>query len=167
MNLATIVITGVAGFLGSSLAEYCVRQGHTVVGFDNLSRGSTSNLSEIIDNVQFRFIELDLTDQQQLETNFPEADVCFHLAAINGTVFFHERALDVISSNIGMTMNVLRLCMQTSTRLVFSSSPEAFGLVESMPLEDYNESKFPAAKDHQRFSYGATKYVEELAMHYG
>jgi len=167
MNLATIVITGVAGFLGSSLAEYCLRHGHTVVGFDNLSRGSESNLSEIIDNEQFRFIELDLTNQQQLETNFPEADVCFHLAAINGTVFFHERALDVISSNIGMTMNVLRLCMQISTRLVFSSSPEAFGLVESMPLEDYNESKFPAAQDHQRFSYGATKYVEELAMHYG
>ncbi len=160
------MITGVAGFLGSSLAEYCLEKGHTVTGFDNFSRGSLENIEHIMNHTNFTFIEMDLTHQEHVKSFFPSADICFHLAAINGTLFFHEKALDVISSNISMTMNVLRHCLATSTRLIFTSSPEAFGLVEHMPLEDYNESKFPAASDHQRFSYGATKYVEELAMHY-
>jgi len=164
--LSRIIITGVAGFLGSSLAEYCLEKGHIVTGFDNLSRGCIENIEAIMSHSNFEFIETDLTAQEQVALTFPSADICFHLAAINGTLFFHDRALDVISSNISMTMNVLRQCLSTSTRLIFTSSPEAFGLVEHMPLEDYNESKFPAASDHQRFSYGATKYVEELAMHY-
>ena len=161
-----IIITGVAGFLGSSLAEYCVDKGHNVVGFDNFSRGSLSNLDALVQHDQFTLVEGDLTDPGLGASFYEQAELCFHLAAINGTKFFHERALDVISTNITMTMNVVKHCMKTATRLVFSSSPEAFGLVEHMPLEDTNDSRFPAAHEHQRFSYGATKYVEELAMHH-
>ena len=57
-----ILITGVAGFIGSNLAAKFLAQGKVVFGLDNLCRGSLGNLAQIQSNPQFIFSQIDLSD---------------------------------------------------------------------------------------------------------
>jgi nucleoside-diphosphate-sugar epimerase len=56
--------------------------------------------------------------------------------------------------------------MEWGARFVLASSPEAYGDNEQMPLHHEDTSVFPSASTHQRFSYGASKYLDEVAMHH-
>ena len=86
------------------------------------------------------------------------------MAAINGTKWFDEAALDVIDVNINGTLVALRKAREWGARFVLASSPEAYGENEAMPLGNEDISQFPSASQHQRFSYGASKYLDEVAV---
>jgi UDP-glucose 4-epimerase len=58
----TILITGVAGFIGSNLARQFLGQGKTVIGLDNLCRGSLANIADLQSNPTFTFFEIELSD---------------------------------------------------------------------------------------------------------
>jgi UDP-glucose 4-epimerase len=61
-NEKNILITGVAGFLGSNLLDRLMADDHTVVGIDNLSMGRIENIVEHMDSSRFQFIQDDITD---------------------------------------------------------------------------------------------------------
>ena len=61
-TLSPILITGVAGFIGSNLAQHFLAQGRAVLGLDNLCRGSLHNLQDLLDNPQFTFCKVNLDD---------------------------------------------------------------------------------------------------------
>jgi dTDP-glucose 4,6-dehydratase len=76
--MATPVVTGGAGFLGSHLCDFLLGDGHRVVCIDNLDTGSLENIQHIENGSDFRFIHHDLTEPLFLEE---PVDVVFHLAS--------------------------------------------------------------------------------------
>jgi len=166
MSELRILVTGGAGFLGSSLCHSLVKLGHKVVALDSLFRGTKDNLSEIQENDNFTFIHADVREVEALDSAvevLDGLDLVFHLAAVNGTKWFHEAAHSVIDVNINGTLRTLELAMAHDARYVLASSPEAFGEAPEQPIRDGNMMQFTDPAQHQRHSYGASKYLDEVA----
>ena len=161
-----VLVTGGAGFLGCDLVGELIEKGALVIVLDNLFRGKMTNLQEYLDNPNFTFIEGDVcleSDLLKCESIHSGLDIIFHLAAINGTKWFHEKARDVIENNIVGTLRTLELAQRCNARYVLASSPEAFGESKQQPLSDGNPMVFSNPAMHQRHSYGASKYLDEVA----
>jgi nucleoside-diphosphate-sugar epimerase len=166
MALQRILVTGGAGFIGSSLCERLIEEGHTVLAYDSLFRGMKSNLASIEGNSRFHFMQGDVRDVDRLDDALEVlggVDIVFHLAAVNGTKWFHEAAHSVIDVNINGTLRTLELAMSCEARYVLASSPEAFGEAKQQPIQNGNEMTFTDPSLHQRHSYGASKYLDEIA----
>ena len=161
-----ILVTGGAGFLGSSLCHSLIELGHRVVALDSLFRGNLENLSLIQDDENFTFLHADVREVEALDSaveTLGGLDLVFHLAAVNGTKWFHEAAHSVIDVNINGTLRTLELAMAHDARYVLASSPEAFGEAPEQPIRDGNMMQFTDPAKHQRHSYGASKYLDEVA----
>ena len=161
-----ILVTGGAGFIGSSLCERLVEDGHFVLAYDSLFRGTETNIQSIRDHPNFQFMLGDVRDIDRLDDAVEAlggVDIVFHLAAVNGTKWFHEAAHSVIDVNINGTLRTLELAMAHEARYVLASSPEAFGEAKQQPIQNGNEMTFTDPSLHQRHSYGASKYLDEIA----
>ena len=154
-----VLVTGGAGFLGSHLVDSLVGRGDEVVVLDDLSRGHMSQIDS-----SARFVRGDVRSSEDWEKachNF-HPEVIHHLAAVNGTRRFHKEADLVVDVNVNGTRLALEYAKLHSSRLVFYSSPEAYGEQEKMPLSNGSNSLFTPAHLHQRHSYGASKHIGEL-----
>ena len=161
-----VLVTGGAGFLGSDIAGKLLAEGALVVVIDNLFRGKLSNLQTFVGNSNFTFIEGDVCAESDLlncESIHSGFDIIYHLAAVNGTKWFHEEARNVIENNIVGTLRTLESAQRCGARYVLASSPEAFGDSKQQPLSDGNPMVFSNPAEHQRHSYGASKYLDEVA----
>lgn len=142
------LITGVAGFVGSSLARALVSQSHEVRGIDNLSSGKTANLEDIADRVDFR--EVDLRDDSALLNACRDVDFVLHQAAIPSVVSSIDDPVATHRSNVDGTLGLL-LAARTSKvkRVVFASSCAIYGdatlpnreEMKPRPLSPYAVSK--------------------------
>ena len=162
-----VLVTGGAGLIGVGLVERLLAEGHRVVALDNLFRGQKEHLEAFMSMEGFDFVEGDVTsedDMQRCAAVLGGVDLVHHLAAINGTKWFHEAARKVIDVNVNGTLVALSMAERWGARFVLASSPEAFGDAVTMPIHDVEESVFPSGEAHQRFSYGASKYLDELAV---
>ena len=154
-----VLVTGGAGFLGSHLVDSLIANGNEVVVLDDLSRGHKSQIDSKAHFVQGDVRQIE--DWKAACENF-QPDVIHHLAAVNGTRRFHKEADLVVDVNINGTRLALEIAKLYSARIVFYSSPEAFGEQENMPLSNESDSLFTPAYLHQRHSYGASKHIGEL-----
>src|SRR4051812_47876260 len=100
-----ILITGVAGFIGSNLAEALLKDGHEVVGFDNLSQGDLLNMIPFQNNPQFKFVKGDVLDVQDLVKAAEGCGVIYHLAAFKIPRF--GNAYDTLHINAQGTQNAI------------------------------------------------------------
>lgn len=76
------LVTGAAGFIGSTLVDRLLADGHTVVGLDDLSSGQVANLTEAEQNPQFEFVKADIVDADLIELlGETRPEVIYHLAA--------------------------------------------------------------------------------------
>lgn len=161
-----ILVTGGAGFIGSSLCERLIQSGHQVVALDSMFRGREHNLNSLVDHDGFKLHIGDVRDVDDLDTCVDllgGLDLVYHLAAVNGTKWFHEAAHSVIDVNVNGTLRTLEIAMAHDAKYVFASSPEAFGEAVSQPLSDGDPMVFTDPKQHQRHSYGGSKYLGEIA----
>lgn len=154
-----ILVTGGAGFLGSHLVDSLLDRGHDVVVLDDLSRGEKSQISTA---AKFVHGDVRLLDDWENAISQQTPEVIHHLAAVNGTKRFHDEADLVVDVNVNGTINAIKIAKRLGVRLIFYSSPEAFGEQENMPLSNYSSSVFPPANEHQRHSYGVSKHLGEI-----
>ena len=98
-----ILITGVAGFIGSNLAKKIIERGDTLIGIDNLSYGSMRNLEPIINHPNFTFIQGDLANPLLL--NQTHSDIVVHLASQK--IPRYTSALRTLEENYLMLRNVI------------------------------------------------------------
>lgn len=133
--MATYLITGIAGFIGSSIARELVRRGDSVRGIDNLSTGKVENLVSIRDSVDFR--EVDLLDFDSLKEACHGVDYILHEAAIPSVP---RSVADPISSNranVDGTLNLLVAARDAKVkRVVYASSSSLYGNSPTLPKRE-------------------------------
>src|SRR5688572_10373540 len=126
------LITGAAGFLGSSLANQLAREGHQVRGLDDLSTGNPQALSTDV-----HFTRGDVSDRPKLWTLLQEVDVVYHLAA---RVSVPESILyprDYNNVNVGGTVALMRAMRDVGVRrVVLTSSGAVYGDLAEQPLRE-------------------------------
>jgi UDP-glucose 4-epimerase len=128
--LATYLITGVAGFIGSHLAEALLAQGHTVHGLDNLSTG---NLANIPGQVDFQHLDLaTLTDPTSL--NLRGVDAILHQAALPSVPRSVKDPRPSHTANLDGTFNLLEAARaQGVRRILYAASSSAYGNQPGLP----------------------------------
>ena len=118
-----ILITGVAGFIGSNLAIELLKLNHEVAGIDNLSYGNMRNISKIINNSKFKFIFGDIANPYTLKE--VKADVIVHLASQK--IPRYTSALRTLDENYLMLRNIVNKCILDNAKIVFASTSDVYG----------------------------------------
>lgn len=155
------LITGGAGFIGSYLAEYLLKENHKVTVFDDLSTGRFDNIINLLESSKFRFIQGDILDKAKLEKAISEVDLVFHLAAAVGVKYIYDNPLKSIIINIRGTENIINSCLKFSKKVFLASSSEVYGK-NGRNNESFKESDEISLNPSLRWSYGATKAVNEF-----
>jgi UDP-glucuronate decarboxylase len=125
--LKKILITGVAGFLGSHLAKELINEGHFVIGVDNLSSGKINNIKELPVE-SFSFLELDVSKISHSQFSlFKNVTEIYHLASPASPKYYQNLPLDTIEVNTIGTKNMLELAKMNKAKLVYTSTSEAYG----------------------------------------
>src|SRR5262252_6528975 len=124
--MSLYLITGIGGFIGSSLARALLARGEQVRGIDNFSTGHRDNIAEILDRVDFR--EADILNLDAMHQACVGVDFVLHQAAIPSVP---KSVLDPLASNranIDGTVNVLVAARDARvTRVVYAASSSAYG----------------------------------------
>ncbi|CAN5778179.1 GDP-mannose 4,6-dehydratase [soil metagenome] len=124
------LVTGGAGFVGSHLCRRLVSDGHEVTCVDNLITGQRGNITDLLDQPAFRFVEADVTQTPTLNV-----DVIMHLASPASPVDYDRYPLETMTANSQGTWRLLDIARETGARVVFVSTSEAYGdpLVHPQP----------------------------------
>jgi dTDP-glucose 4,6-dehydratase len=159
--MATSVVTGGAGFLGSHLCDHLLEQGHRVICVDNLETGSLENIAHQRDDA-FSFIYHDVIEPIRLDE---PVDYVFHLAALASPVDYLRAPLASLKVGSYGTHNALGLAKHKRARFLISSTSEVYGDPEVHPQpETYWGNVNPIGP---RGVYDeAKRYAEALTMTY-
>ena len=162
-----ILITGTAGFIGSTLAIRLLERGEQIIGVDNLNDYYDVNLKKArLERVKaypgFTDVRADIEDKEAMAKIFAEhkPDRVVHLAAQAGVRYSLENPHAYIDSNIQGHMNILEGCRHHDIEhLVYASSSSVYGANTSMPFSVHDNI------DHPVSLYAATKKANELMSH--
>jgi UDP-glucuronate decarboxylase len=117
-----ILLTGAAGFLGSHLTSKLLDSGHDVIGLDDLSTGSLSNLSSALKNPSFSFVEHDVRIPFQAEV-----DAILNFACPASPKNYQIDPVRTIETNFLGIINMLHLAKETGARVLQASTSEVYG----------------------------------------
>ena len=170
--MARYLITGIAGFIGSSLARALVDRGEQVRGVDNLATGNRENIREILNRIDFR--EADLLDLDAMHKACTDVDFVFHEAAIPSVP---KSVLDPLGSNranVDGTVNLLIAARDAKVkRVVYAASSSAYGDTPTLPKrEDMRPdpiSPYAVAKlasEHYMVSFYRCYQLETVCLRY-
>ena len=162
-----IMITGVAGFIGSTLAMRLLDRGDRVYGIDNLSDYYDVNLKKarlarFMDHPNFRFDVLDIADRAGMKRLFEENrfDAVMNLAAQAGVRYSIENPASYIDANLVGFANILEGCRHSEVgHCVFASSSSVYGANTKQPFSEHHNV------DHPVSLYAASKKANELMAH--
>jgi nucleoside-diphosphate-sugar epimerase len=170
--MALYLITGIGGFIGSSLARALLSRGHKVRGVDNFSTGKRENLADILDRIDFR--DADIVDLDAMHSACAGVDFVLHQAAIPSVP---KSVLDPLGSNranVDGTVNVLVAARDAKVkRVVFAASSSAYGDTPSLPKHEAMKpdpiSPYAVAKlasEHYLISFYRCYQLETVALRY-
>jgi len=155
-----IFITGAAGFIGSNLVDRLLRDGKTVVGFDNFSTGQNEFLESAQKNPKFKLIRGDCLDLPALTQAMAGCDFIFHLAANADVRFGLDHPGKDFQQNALASFNVLEAMRVSGVkRIAFSSTGSVYGEAEIIPTPE--NCPFPI----QTSLYAASKLAAEGFIH--
>jgi UDP-glucose 4-epimerase len=153
--LRRILVTGGAGFIGSHLVDFLVRENAgRIIVIDNLKRGRLANLAQVLHRIEF--INGDIRDRELMDRASQGVDLVYHLAAqsnVLGAVHDLDYSFTV---NVAGTIEVLRAAQRSGVRrVVFTSSREVYGDPQSLPVPE-------TAPIAPKNAYGASKAAAEM-----
>ena len=133
--MARYLITGIAGFIGSTLAHTLVEQGHEVRGIDNLSTGNLENLADIRHTIHFE--QWDLRDAAAMRTACEGIDYVLHQGALASVPRSVKDPQTSHESNINGTLNLLIAARDAKVkRIVYAASSSAYGDQPTQPKHE-------------------------------
>jgi nucleoside-diphosphate-sugar epimerase len=133
--MARYLITGIAGFIGSTLAHALVERGHEVRGIDNLSTGSLDNLSDIRHTISFH--QMDLQDVAGMKSACEGVDYVLHQGALASVPRSVKDPLTSHESNVNGTLNLLIAARDARVRrIIYAASSSAYGDQPTQPKQE-------------------------------
>jgi len=151
-----ILITGVAGFIGSNLAKELLSRDHEIVGIDNLSYGSLINIEEIHNHKNFEFIQGDICNPLLLKDI--KADLVVHLASQK--IPRYSSAYRTLEENSIMLKNIVNKCVSDKCKLLFASTSDVYGKNKELPFKE--DSNFVLGDSTvKRWAYALSKIYGE------
>ncbi|HQW83128.1 MAG TPA: NAD-dependent epimerase/dehydratase family protein [Ferruginibacter sp.] len=151
-----ILITGVAGFVGSNLAKCLLQRGHTVIGIDNLNYGFLRNIDAIKDNKEFQFFMGDIANPLILKD--VKADIIVHLASQK--IPRYTNALRTLEENYLMLRNVVHKCILDKSKILFASTSDVYGKNPHVPFSE-NSDLVMGPTTVKRWAYALSKMYGE------
>jgi UDP-N-acetylglucosamine 4-epimerase len=160
----TWLITGVAGFIGSNLAEALLKLNQKVISLDNFATGHRYNLEHIKHSVSsqqwenFTFVEGDITDFSTCLSVTKDVDIVLHQAALGSVPRSIDNPVNSNASNVSGFLNMLTASKENGVkRFVYASSSSVYGDSEELPKVEKRTGNLLSP-------YAVTKYVNELYM---
>jgi len=144
MNYQKIMVTGGAGFIGSSLVEELIVRGKKVVVLDNLSSGNLENISHLLENPNLTFVNDSMSDSDKIYKLLEGCQIVFHLAASPDVRIGQSNTRIDFENNVVTTYNLLEAMRKTSTckNIVFTSTSTVYGNANQIPTpENYGPLK--------------------------
>ncbi len=157
MKNCNVIVTGAAGFIGSHTVDRLLKEGHTVIGVDNLSTGRLSNLAKAKANPRFHFVRADLMEPELMVRLCREhsVDSIIHLAGLVSVVEAQNKPTDNFTLNLHATHIVGEAARTAGVhRVVFASSAATYGDCPEMPLTE-------KAQSNPLSLYGSAKLASE------
>jgi len=164
-----IIVTGVAGFIGSYLASKLLKQGFEVIGIDNLNsyydvRLKQARLALLEKEKKFRFSCVNIVDRQALLAAIGEdkdADMIAHMAAQAGVRYSIENPQSYVDANLTGQVNIFEVAAQLPKHpdVIYASSSSVYGLNKKIPFCEEDRTDNPVSL------YGASKKSGELIAH--
>ena len=162
-----ILVTGAAGFIGSTLSLRLLARGDEVVGLDNLNdyysvQLKLDRLARLQAQPNFRFAKLDVADREGMGALFvaEKFDRVIHLAAQAGVRYSIQNPHAYVDSNLVGFINVLEGCRHAKVQhLTYASSSSVYGGNTKLPFSEHD------SVDHPVSLYAATKKANELMAH--
>jgi len=169
LNGKKVLVTGAGGFIGSHLTEALVKEGAAVRAFVRYnSRGDGGLLRELDPAIleQVEIIGGDLRDEDAVRKAVSDCTVVFHLGALISIPYSYYHPVEVASTNITGTLNVLLACRdQSIERLVHTSTSEVYGTARIIPIDE--EHPLQGQSPYSASKIGADKLAESFACAYG
>jgi len=162
-----ILVTGAAGFIGSTLSHRLLEMGHTVIGLDNINDYYDVTLKEarlfrLLSREGFVFHRMDIVDRPGLLGLFEQEQfpVVYNLAAQVGVRYVLENPFAYIDTNLVGFGNILEGALRAKTRhLIYASSSSVYGANTLQPFSEHHSTEHPISL------YAATKKANELMAH--
>ena len=164
-----IMITGVAGLIGSHLAEKLLDSGYEIYGLDVVDLQKNQNLSDLRDREDFHYYKGDITSSNDLDKFFQtDASVIYHLASVVGVNRYMEDPLSLIDIGVIGTRALIGLCHMHGVRMLFASTSEVYGRNPAIPWSE-KDDRVLGSTNVDRWSYSTAKALCEhmlFGMHH-
>jgi UDP-glucose 4-epimerase len=160
-----ILITGVAGMIGSHLAEELLAKGYHVIGIDDLSYGKKENIRNSLSHSSFQFYKVNILDFDTLKILSKDVGTIIHLAAVK-KIAEKDISLPTLVVNTQGTVNVFEAAKMWGCKVVFASTSDVYGMSPDLPLREDGDLLIGPSMI-KRWSYAVSKlYGEQLAFGY-
>ncbi len=160
-----ILVTGVAGMIGSHFLDELLKKQYSVIGVDNLSFGSLENIKHNMANPNFKFYNVDVTDLETLKILGKDIDIIVHLAAFK-KIGEKDLSMPTFKINGKGTENIFEVAKMWGCKVIFASTSDVYGMSPDLPLNEDGDLLLGPSMI-KRWSYAVSKlYGEQLAFAY-
>ena len=156
-----VLITGGAGFIGSHLADRCLKEGWSVSVIDDLSTGSFGNIAHLKHHPGFSYVIDSVFNGPLVAELVDSCDIVFHLAAAVGVRLIIDSPVHTIETNVHGTEVVLRAASKKRKRIVIASTSEVYGKNSKVPFDEDDDLVLGPSKKG-RWSYACSKALDEF-----
>ena len=164
--MATHLITGGAGFIGSHLADYLIERGEKVIVVDNLTTGRYDNIEHLEGRSGFKCYIEDIRHETLIDELIRDSDRIYHLAASVGVRLIIDKPTESLINNIVGTERVLRSASRYRKSVLITSTSEVYGKSKKDGFSE-DDDRIMGATDKARWGYANSKATDEfLAMAY-
>jgi UDP-glucose 4-epimerase len=153
------LVTGGAGFIGSHLVESLVEAGRDVRVLDDFSTGTRGNLAAVEGDIDL--VVGSVTDDETVDLAMRDVSEVFHLAAVVGVELVARDPAASLWSNVAGAHKMIHAALRSGSRLVFTSSSEAYGKSQHFPQSE-SDDRLLGPTSELRWGYAESKAVGEL-----
>jgi UDP-glucose 4-epimerase len=157
------LVTGGAGFIGSHLIESLINRSDQVVVLDNLSTGSSKNLSKVADKITVH--NGSILDPQLVDELVADCDYVIHLAAALGVFNIVNKPLESLKTNLQGSEIILQAADKYRKPVLIASTSEIYGKNEKVPLNE-EDDRIIGHPLKSRWSYSEAKAVDESLAYF-